>query len=82
MKSVQQPQTNEELKGKTPDVQKWKKMGYDILMVGKINLNSLVRTELRYSIFFVFILNFDVHFLKHVFLFLFVKRNLKKLKIC
>ena len=41
----------EELKGKTTDVQNWKKMSYDIFMVGKINLNSLVKTELRYSNF-------------------------------
>ena len=44
-------ETNEELKGKTTDVQNWKKMSYDIFMVGKINLNSLVKTELRYSNF-------------------------------
>ena len=43
--------TYEELKGKTTDVQNWKKMSYDIFMVGKINLNSLVKTELRYSNF-------------------------------
>ena len=41
----------EELKGKTTDVQNWKKMSYDIFMEGKINLNSLVKTELRYSNF-------------------------------
>ena len=42
---------SEELKGKTTDVQNWKKMSYDIFMEGKINLNSLVKTELRYSNF-------------------------------
>ena len=46
-----QKHPSEELKGKTTDVQNWKKMSYDIFMVGKINLNSLVKTELRYSNF-------------------------------
>ena len=52
--------SNEELKGRTIQLHFWKKMSYDVFLIGEFNLNILVKTAWRYSNSKYFFSNFDV----------------------